>query len=80
MYLIGLRLLLKSRLILYIRRDGIGINKSDDDFTVFQNKLSEPDELVLESVHRREGCREYWTRSKNHLAIKLKDKIELVNI
>ena len=34
MYPIGLRLLLKSRLILYIRRDGIGINKSDDDVTV----------------------------------------------
>ena len=37
MYLIGLRLLLKFRLILYIRRDGIGIIKSGDDVTVFQN-------------------------------------------
>ena len=35
---------------------------------------------MLESVHRREGCREYWIRSKNPLAIKLKDKIELVNM
>ena len=30
---------------------------------------------MLESVHR-----EYWIRSKNYLAIKLKDKVELVNI
>ena len=29
---------------------------------------------MLESVHMREGCRGYWTRSKNTLAIKLKDK------
>ena len=37
MYLIGLRLLLKFCLILYIRRDGIGINKSDDNITASQN-------------------------------------------
>ena len=37
-------------------------------------------ELVLESVYRREGCRGYWTHSKNPFAIKLKGKIELLNI
>ena len=49
--------------------------------TASQSKLTvKPNKLVLKSVPRMDGCRVYWTRSKNHLAIKLKDKIELVNI